>query len=100
MVVQELLYPPPQASEWLTVGGQHKVGLELADLSQRREEAPERIADDIRNYTSIDVACPELCPRYSARLIRGLPQWFEVGMVEGIVEGKVRLNPNRPPCSR
>ncbi|HEY2410942.1 MAG TPA: phenylalanine--tRNA ligase subunit beta [Pirellulaceae bacterium] len=35
-------------------------------------EQPHRIADDLRNYTSIDVACPDLCPRYSARVIRGV----------------------------
>src|SRR4029078_8421019 len=34
-------------------------------------EEPHRIADDLRNYTSVDVACPALCPRYSARAIRG-----------------------------
>jgi phenylalanyl-tRNA synthetase beta chain len=33
---------------------------------------PQRIADDLRNYTSIDVACPDLCPRYTARVIRGV----------------------------
>src|SRR6187399_1936988 len=44
-----------------------------AELGRRgKAEVPERIADDIRNYTSIDVACPELCPRYSARVIRGV----------------------------
>src|SRR5438067_707270 len=44
-----------------------------ADLGRRgKAETPERIADDIRNYTSIDVVCPELCPRYSARVIRGV----------------------------
>src|SRR5262249_55574297 len=36
------------------------------------EEQPHRIADDLRNYTSIDVACPDLCPRYSGRVIRGV----------------------------
>jgi phenylalanyl-tRNA synthetase beta chain len=39
---------------------------------ERDGEAPERIADSIRNYTSIDVVCPELCPRYTARIIRGV----------------------------
>jgi phenylalanyl-tRNA synthetase beta chain len=39
---------------------------------QDKAEAPERIADNIRNYTSIDIACPELCPRYTARIIRGV----------------------------
>src|SRR4051812_15095853 len=44
-----------------------------ANLNLRgKSELPERIADDIRNYTSIDVACPELCPRYTARVIRGV----------------------------
>jgi phenylalanyl-tRNA synthetase beta chain len=31
-----------------------------------------RIADDLRNYAGVDVACPELCPRYNARVIRGV----------------------------
>jgi phenylalanyl-tRNA synthetase beta chain len=55
-------------------------GLELhysdADLAKSRKpqaaDEPLRIADDLRNYTSVDVACPELCPRYSARVIRGV----------------------------
>jgi phenylalanyl-tRNA synthetase beta chain len=48
-----------------------------ADLSHSRKaaasgSAPHRIADDVRNYASVDVACPELCPRYTARVIRGV----------------------------
>src|SRR5262245_27737722 len=48
-----------------------------ADLSQSRKDPteadePARIEDNLRNYTSIEVACPELCPRYSARVIRGV----------------------------
>lgn len=35
-------------------------------------DEPHRIADDLRNYTSVEVNCPELCPRYSARVIRGV----------------------------
>jgi phenylalanyl-tRNA synthetase beta chain len=31
-----------------------------------------RIADDVRNYTSVTVDCPDLCPRYTARLLRGV----------------------------
>ncbi|MCI0357593.1 MAG: phenylalanine--tRNA ligase subunit beta [Planctomycetaceae bacterium] len=31
-----------------------------------------RIADDLRSYTSVTVECPELCPRYTARLVRGV----------------------------
>src|ERR1041384_4927985 len=48
-----------------------------ADLSKLRKkspadaEEPVRIADDLRNYTSVEVKCPELCPRYNARVIRG-----------------------------
>jgi len=30
------------------------------------------IADHLGNYTSVTVECPELCPRYTARLIRGV----------------------------
>jgi phenylalanyl-tRNA synthetase beta chain len=32
----------------------------------------ERIHDEIQNYTSVEVQCPDLCPRYTARLIRGV----------------------------
>jgi phenylalanyl-tRNA synthetase beta chain len=56
-----------------------------ADLSSFRstEGRGERVADDIRHYTSVEVACPELCPRYVARLIRGVrvgpsPAWMAV----------------------
>ena len=40
--------------------------------SRRAGSEPPRIAEDLRNYTSVDVACPELCPRYTARVIRGV----------------------------
>jgi phenylalanyl-tRNA synthetase beta chain len=47
-----------------------------ADRAKARKHAeddePHRIADDLRNYTSVEVACPDLCPRYSARVIRGV----------------------------
>jgi phenylalanyl-tRNA synthetase beta chain len=47
-----------------------------ADLTKGTSAADEdqlhRITDDLRNYTSIEIACPELCPRYSARVIRGV----------------------------
>src|SRR5436190_1810774 len=47
-----------------------------ADLTKASKPAPtdepQRIADNLRNYTNIDVACPELCPRYNARVIRGV----------------------------
>src|SRR3954471_909342 len=37
---------------------------DLATASSTADDKqPHRIADDLRNYTSIDVACPELCPR-------------------------------------
>jgi phenylalanyl-tRNA synthetase beta chain len=36
------------------------------------DQASARIADDIRNYASIEVQADELCPRYTARLIRGV----------------------------
>ena len=32
----------------------------------------ERIHDEVQNYTSVEVQCPDLCPRYTARLIRGV----------------------------
>ncbi len=31
-----------------------------------------RIADDLRNVASVTIDCPELCPRYTARVIRGI----------------------------
>lgn len=34
--------------------------------------AADRIHDEVQNYTSVEVACPDLCPRYTARLIRGV----------------------------
>src|SRR5206468_10636213 len=44
-----------------------------ADLGQRgKPGAPERIAESLQNYSSVDVVCPELCPRYTARVIRGV----------------------------
>src|SRR5215470_14150579 len=51
-------------------------GLELkhsdADLpaAAKQPAGAPRIADDLRNYASVDVVCPELCPRYTARVIR------------------------------
>src|SRR5262245_3199623 len=45
---------------------------ELPCRAADASEDPARIADDLRNYTRVDVACPELCPRYSARVIRGV----------------------------
>ena len=47
---------------------------DLARAAKSRSAADEaaRIADHLRNYTSVDVACPDLCPRYSARVIRGV----------------------------
>jgi phenylalanyl-tRNA synthetase beta chain len=47
-----------------------------ADLAKSRkagqQSEPQRIADDLRNYASVDIACPELCQRYTARVIRGV----------------------------
>jgi phenylalanyl-tRNA synthetase beta chain len=44
---------------------------ELAKPADAKAETP-RIADDLRNYAAVDVACPDLCPRYVARVIRGV----------------------------
>src|SRR5262249_19109051 len=44
-----------------------------AYLGQRaKPEKPERIADDTPNHRNTNVHCPELCPRYTARVIRGI----------------------------
>jgi phenylalanyl-tRNA synthetase beta chain len=46
-----------------------------ADLGQGKSASgvgKERIADNVRNYAAVDVACPDLCPRYTARVIRGV----------------------------
>jgi phenylalanyl-tRNA synthetase beta chain len=32
----------------------------------------DRIHDEVQNYTSVEIQSPDLCPRYSARLIRGV----------------------------
>jgi len=55
-------------------------GLQLhysdAELRHKKSEAHDdqtpRIAEDLKVYSSVDVACPELCPRYTARVIRGV----------------------------
>src|ERR1041384_5348093 len=36
--------------------------LSKASVASASDEEPQRIADDLRNYTSIDVASPGLCP--------------------------------------
>src|SRR6187402_794893 len=47
-----------------------------ADLAKSRKpmQAGEaaRLSDDLRNYASVDIACPDLCSRYTARVIRGV----------------------------
>jgi phenylalanyl-tRNA synthetase beta chain len=47
-----------------------------ADLARNRRAGqasePARISDDLRNYASVDIACPDLCSRYTARVIRGV----------------------------
>src|SRR5438132_6816239 len=44
-----------------------------AEFAQRSSAAgPQRIAETIKNYAGVDVVCPELCPRYNARVIRGV----------------------------
>ncbi len=45
---------------------------ELSRKSDAIDDQSPRIAEDLRIYTSVDVICPELCPRYSARVIRGV----------------------------
>jgi phenylalanyl-tRNA synthetase beta chain len=36
------------------------------------DQAAARITDDLRNYASVEVHAPDLCPRYTARVIRGV----------------------------
>src|ERR671912_107763 len=36
------------------------------------QSAGPRIHDEVQNYTSVEVQSPDLCPRYTARLIRGV----------------------------
>ena len=35
-------------------------------------DGEQRIQDDLHTYTSVEIECPDLCPRYTARLIRGV----------------------------
>ena len=36
------------------------------------DQAAARITDDLRNYANVEVHAPDLCPRYTARVIRGV----------------------------
>jgi phenylalanyl-tRNA synthetase beta chain len=44
--------------------------------------APQAIASDVHNAVGVKIDCPELCPRYTARVIRGVkvgpsPKWLQ-----------------------
>src|SRR5687767_15043850 len=41
-------------------------------VSQAHVDPAHRIHDEVQNYTAVDLQCPDLCPRYTARLIRGV----------------------------
>ncbi|MFP6767465.1 MAG: phenylalanine--tRNA ligase beta subunit-related protein, partial [Planctomycetaceae bacterium] len=61
------------------------VAREIAVLYDRELQIPfvepETASDSVESMTSIEVLCPELCPRYTARVIRGVkvgpsPDWL------------------------
>ncbi|MBQ15804.1 MAG: phenylalanine--tRNA ligase subunit beta [Planctomycetaceae bacterium] len=61
------------------------VAREISVLYERELQtpfvAPETADDPVESMTSVEVLCPELCPRYTARVIRGVsvgpsPDWL------------------------
>ena len=77
------LEPTPNRSDWLSVLG---VAYEVAALTGSEVRQPEAIypeeGQEIRNLLSVNIADSDLCPRYTASLIRGIrvgpsPQWLQ-----------------------
>ena len=76
------LEPTPNRSDWLSVLG---VAYEVAALTGSHVRQPDVIypeeGQEIRNLLSVNIADADLCPRYTASLIRGIrvgpsPQWL------------------------
>ena len=77
------LEPTPNRSDWLSVLG---VAYEVAALTGSQVRQPEAIyaeeGQEIRNLLSVSIQDADLCPRYTASLIRGIavgpsPQWLQ-----------------------
>ena len=77
------LEPTPNRSDWLSVLG---VAYEVAALTGSEVRQPDLIypeeGQEIRNLLSVNIADSDLCPRYTASLIRGIavgpsPQWLQ-----------------------
>ena len=77
------LEPTPNRSDWLSVLG---VAYEVAALTGSEVRQPEAIypeeGREIRNLLSVSIQDADLCPRYTASLIRGIavgpsPQWLQ-----------------------
>ncbi len=76
------LEPTPNRSDWLSVLG---VAYEVAALTGSQVRQPEVVypeeGQEIRNLLSVTIQDADLCPRYTASLIRGIrvgpsPQWL------------------------
>ena len=77
------LEPTPNRSDWLSVLG---VAYEVAALTGSEVSQPEVLyteeGQEIRNLLSVSIQDADLCPRYTASLIRGIrvgpsPQWLQ-----------------------
>ena len=77
------LEPTPNRSDWLSVLG---VAYEVAALTGNRVRPPEALyteeGQEIRNLLSVNIQDADLCPRYTASLIRGIrvgpsPRWLQ-----------------------
>ena len=77
------LEPTPNRSDWLSVLG---VAYEVAALTGSEVRQPEVLyteeGQEIRNLLSVNIQDADLCPRYTASLIRGIrvgpsPRWLQ-----------------------
>ncbi len=77
------LEPTPNRSDWLSVLG---VAYEVAALTGSRVREPDMLymeeGQEIRNLLSVNIQDADLCPRYTASLIRGIrvgpsPRWLQ-----------------------
>ena len=77
------LEPTPNRSDWFSVLG---VAYEVAAIAGSEVREPEAIypeeGQEIRNLLSVNIVDADLCPRYTASLIRGIvvgpsPQWLQ-----------------------
>ena len=77
------LEPTPNRSDWFSVLG---VAYEIAAITGSKVRQPDlsypEEGQEIRNLLSVNIADADLCPRYTASLIRGIavgpsPQWLQ-----------------------